>query len=77
MNKDGATMQAELSGSTVTIKARIYIANNLQTSTNYSFKTFDVASAYKCTNFAQVPVDAALSSVSPTNYNLSEPRRNF
>jgi hypothetical protein len=73
MNKDGATMRAKLSESTVTIKARIDPANNLQTLTNYSFNTFDVASAYKCTNFAQVPVDAALSSVSPpTNYNLSE-----
>lgn len=72
MNKDGATMEVDLSGTTVTIQAQIDPSNNLPTSTNYLFKTLEITSAYKCTNFAQVPVVAALSSVSPTNYNLSE-----
>jgi hypothetical protein len=72
MHHLGATMTVELNGSMVNIPAWINPSNNLPTSTNLSITSFDVASAYKCTNFSQIPVVAALSTVSPTNYNLSE-----
>ena len=71
MHNQGATMTLNLNGSQVSIKARINPSNNLPTSTNHYSKP-NLPTHFECTSFAQIPAVAALSSVSPANYNLSE-----
>jgi len=72
MHNQGAIMTLDLNGNSIAIPARINPTNNLPTSTNYILSPPSTPTCHDCHTFANIPSVAALSSVSPANYNLSE-----